>query len=84
MKDLNSPFKMEHKQGMEYEHIEWNKFSDPFTKAEKNSRLPLPPKLAIPCCHTLVWVGGSREGERGGVVEIRPDISSSHGFHAWL
>ena len=46
MKDLNSPFKMEH---FGEKHVGRHQFY-----------LPLAPKLTVPYCHKLVWVGGSK------------------------
>ena len=58
MKDLNSPFKMEH---FEYNHI-----LTLSRKAQKFFQGLLAPKLAVPFCHKLLWVGGSRKVWVGG------------------
>ena len=54
MTDLNSPLKLEHFGSQ-----------DPCTKGQKT--IPTAPKLAVPCCHILVWVRGFRRGGGGGL-----------------
>ena len=63
MKDLNSPFKMEH---FGYKHIGWNQFSDPFTKVPKIFRVPFGAQIG---CSLLPQIGvdlGVLECWRGG------------------
>ena len=60
-KDLDSPFKMKH---FGHKQIEWNQFPDPFTNSPK----------FVPCCHKLVWVGGSRG--RGWGPDTQPPLSN--------
>ena len=63
MKDLNSPFKMEH---FGYKHIGCNQFSDPFH--QKAKKIFCAPKLGV----QLVWVGGLHGGVGSGLTRKRP------------
>ena len=52
-------------------------------KAQKNFSAPLAPKLVVPYCHELVWVGGRarHESAPGGAGCTLPE--QNHDYHAW-
>ena len=72
MKDLNSPFKLEH---FGCKHMGWNQFSNPFTKGQKNFwgwwLFPI----------ATDWCGlGGPEGVVGWGGGLARHVSAPHGF----